>query len=225
MPKRSGAAMRFCAPTTMETTSEGWHLWSQIYQISHWGADGGYTKKGGWWLLMWWLVVDVGMWVGCWCGLVGGDVWLLGWVVEWFLGCFLCCLGRLIFFVKKACEFRGNFHSPLRLERFMEGNSTTSRQQAGNSTYLEDRSRYKPRFPKTTPGTPRPSIYTCLFQLDDDSKSLKKKMVGNHHFHPSLNGWPWGSRLTPPLKTNVHVTWKVMMVGRLFSQNLVMIPF
>ena len=80
-------------------------------------------------------------------------------------------------------------------------------------TYLEDRSRYKPRFPKTTPGTPRPSIYKCLFQLDDDSKSLKKKIVGNHHFHPSLNGWPWGSRrsTSPENEPSCHLKSQPMV--------------
>ena len=25
-------------------------------------------------------------------------------------------------------------------------------------------------------------------------------MVGNHHFHPLFNGWPWGSRCLPCFK-------------------------
>ena len=71
-------------------------------------------------LLMWvgFLVVDV---VG-WCGMFG---WLVGWLVVWLSGfcdVFVDVLVSLIFFVKKACEFRGN--------------SQTSRQQAGNFTYL-----------------------------------------------------------------------------------------
>ena len=40
------------------------------------------------------------------------------------------------------------------------------------------------------PGTPRPTIYTWLFQLDD-SQSLHWLEITKHLF---INGWPWGSR-------------------------------
>ena len=34
------------------------------------------------------------------------------------------------------------------------------------------------------PGTPRPTIYKWLFQLDDEPNLY----IGNHHFHPFLTG-------------------------------------
>ena len=42
------------------------------------------------------------------------------------------------------------------------------------------------------PGTPRPTIYKWLFQLDD-SQSLHRKWLEITK-HPFINGWPWGSR-------------------------------
>ena len=46
------------------------------------------------------------------------------------------------------------------------------------------------------PGTPRPSIYKSLFQLDDEPNLY----IENGCFikHPFINGWPWGSRLDLP---------------------------
>ena len=51
-----------------------------------------------------------------------------------------------------------------------------------------------------SPGTPRPSIYKWLFQLDD-SQSLHRKWleITKHQF---FNGWPWGSR---------QISWDILI--------------
>ena len=43
------------------------------------------------------------------------------------------------------------------------------------------------------PGTPRPSIYKWLAINGMMNQIFIQKMVGNHHFHPLINGRPWGS--------------------------------
>ena len=43
------------------------------------------------------------------------------------------------------------------------------------------------------PGTPNNQFFNGCFQLDD-SKSLHKKTVGNHHFHPLKTGFLPGSK-------------------------------